>query len=74
MYVESVITAIREQQEQELIKDNRGFELIIDDYPMKLSSYEMRGNRDIRHNIGYVYEQLHQLGIELDCHALMPVH
>jgi replicative DNA helicase len=73
MYVEDVLMAIRDQQEQEISKDGKGFDLIVDDYPMKLSSYEMRQSKDFRHGIGYVYEQLHQLGIELDCHMLMPV-
>lgn len=73
MFVEDLIMAIRDKNEQEISKDGKGFDLIIDDYPMKLSSYEMRNSRDFRHGIGYVYEQLHQLALELDCHMLMPV-
>jgi len=73
MYIEDLLMAIRDQQDQEIAKDGKGFDLIIDDYPMKLSSYEMRQSKDFRHGVGYVYEQLHQLGIELDCHMLMPI-
>lgn len=73
MYIENLIVAIKEQQEQEISKDGNGFDLIIDDYPMKLSSYEMRHSKDMRHGIAYNYEQLHQLGLELDSHVLMPV-
>lgn len=72
MFIEDVIVMIKHENELEKTKTGRGFDLIIDDYPKKLSSREKKGAKEARFPLAYVYEQFNQLSIELNCHIISP--
>jgi len=72
MYVEDVIDIIRQKNLELYNREGKYYDLIIDDYPGKLTSKTMQGYKEIRHSLRFVYEQFHQLALEFDCHAISP--
>lgn len=73
MYVEDVVDIIRQKNIELFNKEGKYYDLIVDDYPGKLISSNMKQYKEIRHSIRYVYEQFHQLALEFNSHAISPV-
>jgi len=72
MWVEDVINEITLQQE--LLKADKGttFDLLINDYPGKLKSKEMKGRQGWEES-DYVYDQFVNAATEWRFHAILPV-
>lgn len=74
MYVEDVIAIIKMLNEEQKAAHGRGFDMIVDDYPAKLSSRAFATKySERRHEEEYIYDQFVQLAIELNCHCLLGV-
>lgn len=72
MYVEDVVDLIRQKNIELYNKIGKYYDLIIDDYPMKLESKNFGNAKEIRFSLKYIYEQFHQLALEFNCHAISP--
>ncbi len=72
-YVEDVVNEIRVQAEQLYTKKQKYFDLVIDDYPGKLSSHKMTNLKDIRHGVKYCYNEFERLAQEYKWHQISPV-
>jgi replicative DNA helicase len=73
MTVEEVIPIIRRRQEILMAKTGaKGYDMIVSDYPGKLSTVMGKGMA-LRQIYEQVYEQYVQLALELDCHCLLAI-
>ncbi len=72
MWVESVINEITLQQEILMSTKGRHFDMLIDDYPGKLKSREMKG-RTSWEELDYVYDQFVVAAAEWRFHGILPV-
>lgn len=72
--VEKVGAVIEKHQERALNKDGRGYDLLIDDYPAKLSTDMAKGGQFSRRNIDeIVYNEFVQLGLKYKFHNILPI-
>jgi hypothetical protein len=72
--VEDVEATIRRSQEKRVIETGRGYDLIIDDYPAKLTTVEAsRGHWAKRQIDEKVYNIFTQLGLEFKAHILTAI-
>jgi hypothetical protein len=72
--VEEVETNIRLAHERSITKFGRGYDLIVDDYPAKLSTQMARGGQLARRHIDeIIYNVFTQLALEYDCHMLTAI-
>lgn len=67
--VEEVTASIRRRQAESIASTGRGFDLLVDDYPKKLSASRAQG--DFRHVLTYVYDQFVGLALEYNMHSLL---
>lgn len=72
MWVESVIQEIELQQEYLQAAYGKGYDLMVNDYPGKLKSKEMKG-RQTWEETDYVYDQFVNAAMQHRFHALLPV-
>lgn len=73
IYIEDVIDIVRRKNEELFSRTGKYYDLLIDDYPAKLSSREFKNSKDKRHSLAYIYEQFQQLALEFNMHAISPV-
>jgi len=73
MYVEDVVDIIRQKNIELYNREGKYYDLMVDDYPGKLTAQSMKQYKDIRHGMRFVYEQFHQLALEFNSHAISPV-
>jgi replicative DNA helicase len=76
MLVEDVAALIRRRQEERIAKDpdGRGYSLLVDDYPAKLSTERAKGGHLAQRNLdAVVYDYFVQLALEMNLHALVAV-
>lgn len=73
MFVEDVISFINSAQEEQISKTGKGFDLIVDDYPGKLMTRVGKKFSNEYAEQTYVYDQFVQLGLEHDCHVILPM-
>ncbi len=73
LFVEDVVDLIRLKNDQLFAKHQVYYDLIVDDYPAKLLSRNMKGFKEFRHGVKYCYDQFQQLALEYNCHAISPV-
>lgn len=72
--VESVAAVIQAKQEEAIAKWGRGYDLVIDDYPAKLTTVAAKGGNMSKRNIDeYVYNYFVQLGLENKFHVLCAI-
>lgn len=72
--VEDTESAIRRQQEKRISETGRGFDLIIDDYPAKLTTAQAsRGFLQKRSVDELIYNYFTQLALEFKCHVLSAI-
>jgi hypothetical protein len=72
MYVEDVIDVIVTEQEKQVNKDGKGFDLVIVDYPGILMSREQR-NKDEWQEKRYIYSQFKLLAKAHKWHSFVPI-
>lgn len=71
MTVEEVCSTVRQRHQERLIQDGRGYDLVCDDYPAKLTTVEAQyGKLEYRHKIETVYMGFNRLAEELGFHLL----
>jgi replicative DNA helicase len=74
MYVEDVISIIREIHAREIAKDGHGLDVVIDDYPANLMSRAHANQKlERRHTLANNYRQFSSLGDELGLHMILPM-
>jgi hypothetical protein len=75
MTVEEVIPIIRRRHEERaLLNQGRGYDLLVSDYPAKLSTERARGGHLAKRNLdAVVYDYFVQVALELDFHALLAI-
>ena len=73
LFIEQVVDIIRIKNEQLFAKKGKFYDMLGDDYPCKLLSQNMKGFKEFRHSTKYVYEQLQNVALEFDMHAISPV-
>jgi replicative DNA helicase len=72
--IEDVETLIRRKQEQRIAKHGKGYDLVVDDYPSKLSTVQAKqGNFQPRHIETHVYNTFVQLALEYKFHCLCAI-
>lgn len=70
MYVEDVVDLMRSKQMDLKAKIGKGYDLVVSDYPQKLTSRLGKSLGDYRHIQTYVYDQYVQFALEEKLHAL----
>jgi hypothetical protein len=71
LMVEEVAATIRRYQEDKKTKTGFGYDMMLDDYPAKLSSVIMTGREAARrHNDDYVYNYFVQMALEFNWHCV----
>jgi replicative DNA helicase len=74
MKVEDVIPIIRRAQEERRAKTGKGYDLLVVDYPAKLTTEQQsRGTVALRNSIEIVYDYYVQLALEYKFHALLAI-
>lgn len=73
LFVENIIDIIRMENEKLFAKIGKYYDLVIDDYPGKLSSKVMNNFKEYRHSTKYCYDSMQQLALEYNYHAISPV-
>lgn len=72
--VEEVEGTIRRAQEKRVSETGKGYDLIVDDYPAKLStSLALKGNLQKRNIDEYIYNFFTQIGLEFRAHVLTAI-
>lgn len=72
--VEAVAAVVQQKQEEAIAKWGRGYDLVIDDYPAKLTTSVAKGGNMTKRNIDeYVYNYFVQLGLENKFHVLCAI-
>lgn len=72
--VEEVEAVVRRKQEEHIVKYGKGFDLIVDDYPAKLTTVQaQKGNMPRRQIDAYVYNFFVQMALEFKAHALLAI-
>jgi replicative DNA helicase len=73
MKVEDVVPIIRRAQEERRAKTGKGFDLLVVDYPAKLTTEQMKGGLAMRSSIEIVYDYYVQLALEYGFHCLLAI-
>lgn len=73
MKVEDVVPIIRRAQEERKAKTGKGYDLLIVDYPAKLTTEQARGSLALRNVIEIVYDYYVQLALEYGFHSLLAI-
>jgi replicative DNA helicase len=73
MKVEDAVAVIRRMQEDRLAKTGHGYDLLVVDYPAKLSTEQARGALAMRNVIEIVYDFYVQLALEYGFHSLLAI-
>ena len=73
MYVEDVIAFINNKQAEEIAATGKGFDLIVDDYPGKLSTRSARKFSTEYAEQTFVYDQFVQLALQHKNHVILPL-
>jgi replicative DNA helicase len=74
MKVEDVLPIIRRAQEERRAKTGQGYDLLVVDYPAKLTTEQQsRGTNALRTSIEVVYDYYVQLALEYKFHALLAI-
>lgn len=69
--VEDVEIAIRREQDRRIAETGSGFDLIVDDYPAKLTTaIASKGNTPPRLSQEYIYNFFTQIALEFNCHVV----
>lgn len=73
--VEEVASVIRKRQEERMAKNHgKGYDLLVNDYPAKLSTIESKGGSySKRANDEVIYNYFVQLGLEYGMHVLVAI-
>lgn len=72
--IEDVESAIRRAQEKRIAETGRGFDLIIDDYPAKLTTVmASKGHWPKRQIDEHIYNVFTQIALEFNCHVLTAI-
>lgn len=72
--VEEVAIAIERYQDRRRLSTGKGFDMLIDDYPAKLSTDQAKkGNLQLRHIQEMVYNQFVQMGLHHKFHVLVAI-
>jgi len=73
--VEEVARVIRKkQQERQAFNDGKGYDLVVIDYPAKLTTEQAKGGQmQHRHIMEYVYSYFVQLALENNYHSLVAI-
>lgn len=70
MYIEDVAQLITKANQEEISRTGRGFDVIVDDYPKKLKSREMK-SKEFRIELAYVYDQFNVIAADLNVHCFV---
>jgi replicative DNA helicase len=74
MQVEEVINVIKTRNEQLKTRYGHGFDLIVDDYPAKLSTERAKGGALAKRNLdAIIYDYFVQTALELNTHCLVAI-
>lgn len=74
MYVEDIIEDIKKRNAEFKLKTNKGYDLIVNDYPGKLHSRSMSSRKESRRiELAYIYDAFNMLAGELQTHCLVAV-
>jgi hypothetical protein len=74
MVVEDVETIIRSKQEERIAKTGKGFDLLVNDYPAKLTTRTASGGHMApRHIMDTVYNYFVNLALEYNWHSLVAI-
>ena len=73
MKVEDVVAVIRRVQEERIALTGKGFDLLVVDYPAKLSTEQAKSALAVRNVMDIVYEYYVQLALEYQFHALLAI-
>lgn len=74
MNVEEVVPIIRRKQEQRVATNNgKGYDLLVSDYPAKLSTEKAKGGMPKRNIDEVVYDYYVQLPLEFNFHSLVAI-
>jgi KaiC/GvpD/RAD55 family RecA-like ATPase len=72
--VEDVEEIIRRKQEERIAKTGKGYDLLVCDYPAKLTTRQAKhGNLQFRHIENIIYNTFVQLALEYNFHALLAI-
>jgi hypothetical protein len=72
--IEDVEAIIRRKQEERIAKTGKGYDLLVCDYPSKLTTTQAKhGNLQFRHIETYVYNIFVQLALEYKFHSLLAI-
>jgi hypothetical protein len=72
--VEEVASIVRRKQEERIIRTGKGYDLLVDDYPAKLTSSTISASQsNKRHVDDYVYNYFVQLALEYEWHSLVAI-
>ncbi len=72
--VEDVAAVIRKRQDEALVKTGRGYDLVVDDYPAKLTTQQSKGGQLAKRNADeIVYNYFAQLALEYNFHVLCAI-
>lgn len=73
--VEEVVATIARLQDRRMAEnDGKGYDLIIDDYPQKLTTEQAsKGQFALRHILSYVYNQFTQVALQHNLHVVCAV-
>lgn len=72
--VENVAAIIERKQQEQIAKDGQGFDLLVVDYPAKLTTeHSSKVNMQFRHAETYVYNYFVQLALKHKFHALLAI-
>lgn len=73
MKVEDVVPIIRRAQEERKAKVGKGYDLLVVDYPAKLTTEQARGSLAVRNVLEIVYDFYVQLALEYKFHSLLAI-
>lgn len=74
MTVENVVPIIRRAQEERIARTGKGYDLLVVDYPAKLTTSQLSGaNLQLRTSIDIVYDYFVQLALEYKFHSLLAI-
>jgi hypothetical protein len=71
--VEEVAAMVRKKQEERVAKKGRGFDLLVDDYPAKVSTTQAAKGMSKRERDETVYNYFEQIGLQYKMHVLCAI-
>lgn len=72
--VEDVEAVIRQAQERRIITTGKGFDLLVDDYPAKLTTVKAsQGHMQTRHIQEYIYNYFTQVALDMNMHVMTAI-